>query len=322
MKSGNWVVLPFVLLVIMLSSALNINGQMKVGETLNYKITFGGILKGDARIQFYGKIASFAKYETLYVSTDCLMSDSTLKAVLVDSTNSETVIDSTEEKISGDSAIELQADSLVEVIPDSIKAVRTLVTNIYFITYNTHFIGNIYNLNASIYATDNFLPLLIETKIDRTGKTSYGRELFFPDRKMAIFSQNVENKQEIDTIFRKYPLQDITTLPFYLMNIDFDGVDTIEVSLAQGELKLHKVGKREVIIGEENFNTELVKSRPEELKVWLNRKDRLPIKVEINKQKIKMYFKSKEVNGAIDNKLLGINKEKIKVKLSHIINNM
>jgi len=310
----------FVLFLIILFFAQNTNGKIEVGETLNYSVIFGGILKGNAKIKFYGKIASFVNYETLFVLTEDLREDSSLR-VFVDSTI-QTLADTTQEKTLSDSISEISSDSLTEAIADSVKVIKTLVTNVYYITYETHFVGNIYNVNADIYATDNFLPLLIETKINRTGKTSRGKELFFPDRRMAIFSQSIENKQEADTIFRKHPLQDITTLPFYLMNVDFGEIDTVQISLAQGEIKLYKVGKQEVIIGEDNYNTDLIESESKELKVWLNRKDKLPIKVVIEEQKIKMHLIKKEIDKSIESKLININKEKIKTKLSHILNNM
>jgi|GEM_PF-3903966 len=314
-----YIAASFVLFLSTLFFAQNTKGEIEVGETLNYSVTFGGILKGNANIKFYGKIASFANYETLFVLTEDLLKDSSLK-VIVDS-SVRTLADTTQEKILSDSISEMSDDSLTEAISDSVKVVKTVVKNVYYITYETHFVGNIYSVNADIYATDNFLPLLIETKINRTGKTSHGKELFFPDRRMAIFSQSIDNKQEVDTIFREHPLQDITTLPFYLMNVDFDKMDTMKISLAQGEIKLYKVGKEEVIIGEDNYSTDLIESVDKELKVWLNRKDKLPIKVVIEEQKIKMYLKGEKTDKSINSKLTDIDKEKIKAKLSHFLYN-
>ena len=172
---------------------------------------------------------------------------------------------------------------------------------LFYITYDTKFVGNIYNLHADIYANDEFFPVCIKTKIRRPGKLSEGLELFYHDRKMAIFSQIIEGKEEVDTIFRKYPIQDITTLPFYLSRINFVLGDSLKISLPQSELKLRCEKIEEIEVDEENnYSTFLIKSEPKGFKMWLNRgKNRVPIKVYIEQSKIKMLLRKIEIDKSI-----------------------
>ena len=177
---------------------------------------------------------------------------------------------------------------------------------LFYITYDTEFVGNIYNLHADIYANDEFFPVCIKTKIRRPGKLSEGLELFYHDRKMAIFSQIIEGKEEVDTIFRKYPIQDITTLPFYLSRINFVLGDSLKISLPQSELKLRCEKIEEIVVDEENnYSTFLIKSEPKGFKMWLNRgKKRVPIKVYIEQSRIKMLLRKIKIDKSIFEKHL------------------
>ncbi|MBE9510393.1 MAG: hypothetical protein IMY71_05900 [Bacteroidetes bacterium] len=299
----------------------DVNAKLKVGETLKYDVTFGNLLKGYAEIKFYGKITSYAEYETLTVPLEEVAIDSTLK-VLSDSMYNA-LTDSTIDEALPDLLDESQADSMHEEKQDSIKVIKTITTNIYYITYDTKFIGNIYNLHADIYARDDFFPLLIETKIRRTGKVSRGRELFYPDKNMAIFSQIIEGEEEVDTLLRKHPLQDVTTIPFYFMGRNFGIGDFFNISLPQGEFKLTCIATERIETGEgfdfKSYNTYRIESNPEGFKVWLNKKDKVPIKVYMKEQKIKMLLKKKKIDASI--KTNKFNEARVKAKLIHLFPN-
>ncbi len=180
-------------------------------------------------------------------------------------------------------------------------------TELFYMTYDTKFFASIFKSHIDIYATEDFFPVRIETEIKRIGKLSKGLELFYRNKNMAIFSQIIEGKEEVDTILREHPIQDITTLPFYLMGINFDPGDTLQVSLPQGELKLARAKIEEIVIDEDFFNTYstyLIKSEPKGFKVWLNRgKNRLPIKIHIEQSKIKMLLKKIEIDKSIKVKI-------------------
>lgn len=180
-------------------------------------------------------------------------------------------------------------------------------TDLFYMTYDTKFFASIFKSHIDIYATEDFFPVRIETEIKRIGKLSKGLELFYRNKNMAIFSQIIEGKEEVDTILREHPIQDITTLPFYLMGINFNPGDTLQVSLPQGELKLARAKIEEIVIDEDFFNTYstyLIKSEPKGFKVWLNRgKNRLPIKIHIEQSKIKMLLKKVEIDKSIKVKI-------------------
>lgn len=180
-------------------------------------------------------------------------------------------------------------------------------TELFHITYDTKFFANIFNSHINIYATEDLFPVRIETEIKRTGKLSKGLELFYRNKNMAIFSQVIEGKEEVDTILREHPIQDITTLPFYLMGINFDLEDTLKVSLPQGELKLTCAKIEEIMIDEDllnTYSTYLIKSEPKGIKIWLNRgKNKLPIKIHIEQSKIKMLLKKIEIDKSIKVKI-------------------
>ena len=214
------------------------------------------------------------------------------------------VIDSTNLKsLLSDSLLKKPDSTLNDsaLVPESIMVVKAETTNIYYITYDTKFIGNIYNLHADIYTRDDFFPLLIETKINRTGKLSVGHELFFPEKKTAIFSQSIEKGEiDVDTIVRSNPIQDITTLPFYFSKLNLQDSDTFHISLPQGEYKLIHTQDKTIEVGEGedyiSYKTSVFESQPSGLKVYVCKKDKIPIKVNIDTQKIKMLLIKRKMN--------------------------
>ncbi len=310
-----------VLVIILLYPLYMVSGKSKsfiVGETLEYDVTFGGLLKGNAKIKFYGKVATYTKRETVTVFLEDAVLDSTLE-ILTDTTSGPES-DSIFDNVTPDTLDESDIDSLSKPTPLITQAIKTTKTNIYYITYETKFIGNIYNLHADIYAMDGFFPLLIETEIKRGGNISSGRELFFPDKKMAIFTQTIENKEEIDTLIRNNPLQDITTIPFYFMGKNIYIGAVFNVSLAQGEYKLTSVALQRLEFGEgfdyRLYETYRVESEPKGFKIWLNKKNNVPIKVYIDYQKIRMVLRKRSIDASVKQKTF--NEDTIKSKLTHV----
>jgi hypothetical protein len=282
---------------------------MKVGETMKFDVTFGGILKGKADIVFLGKITSITEYETLTIPIDMAKLD-TIHYCPLDS-SVKTILNSFSSDENDSNNIEL---------PESIDVVKKKDTDIYYITYDTEFIGNIYDLHAEIYMREDFYPILIETKIIRTGKTSYGKELFFPNKKKAIFMQTIGGVTESDTLIRNNPLQDITTIPFYLMRKKFSLGTTYNVSLPQGEFEINYSEGNRLEVGEgaeyRSYETYKVESNPEGFTVWLDRKTKVPVKVNMEKQKIKMILTKRLINNNI--KIKSFTETEIRKKLSHI----
>jgi hypothetical protein len=298
--------------------AVPLTAHFTPGQKLTYDVTFGNILKGNAEIKFFGRIASFTEAETIKV-----LADSALIGAGLDFVSESTLVidaDSIERFLPADSIHSDESDSIGKGNPIPIKMVKRKVHNIYFITYDTRFIGNIYNLHADIYANEDFYPLLIETHITRTGTKSQGKEIFFPERNRAIFSQIIEGKLETDTLIREHALQDVTTLPFYFSVLNNEVGSKLEVSLAQGEYVLTYVGIERLEYGEGHdyryYDTYRIESQPPGYKIWIDTKNRLPIKVHIESQKIKMMLAKREIDKSMNP---GIETEdKIREKLSHI----
>ncbi len=298
--------------------AMPLQGHFKAGQKITYDVTFGNILKGRAVIKFFGKVTSFTEAETLTV-----LGDSTGISAEFDLPSESTLVidaDSIVKYYPADSVGGIESDSSVGAHPIPITMVKETVHNIYYITYDTKFIGNIYSLHADIYTNEDFFPLLIETQITRTGNHSQGKELFFPDRNMAIFSQTIGGAEEIDTLIREHPLQDITTLPFYFSVLDNKVGNALNVSLAQGELILTYVDTEIIEYGEGHdyryYNTYRIESEPKGFKIWLNTKNKVPIRVHIENQRIKMIFSKREIDKSINASLLPA--DKIKQKLAHL----
>jgi hypothetical protein len=306
-----------VLLIAMLI-AIPLTAHFKPGQKLIYDVTFGNILKGRAEIRFFGTVATITEAETLTVLADSalvgteigFLSDSVL---IIDA-------DSMVEYFPPDSVGKDTTDSLIENRPIPITVIKNKAHNILYITYDTKFIGNIYNLHADIYADEQFFPLLIETQITRTGNQSRGRELFFPDRNMAIFSQTIGEEQEIDTLLRKHPLQDATTLPFYFSCMESRVGDTLYVSLAQGEYSLSYVDTEIIEYGEgydfRYYHTYRIESEPEGFKLWIDEKNKIPIQVHIESQKIKMILSKREIDKS--SSVRPLSEDEIKQKLGHL----
>jgi len=304
-------------------SPQNRTAKLKMGETLKYNVIFGGLLKGQATIKFYGIVTSYIKYDTTYITlTDSLrkivrdsinssVSDSVVKADTNSSYKEDTTLDLIEEMPQG---------STFNAAPESVEVVLIDTTNIYYITYDTKFLGSIYNSHADIYTKDDFSPLFIETKIMRNGKVSHGSEIFYPAQKMAIFSQVIKDEENIDTIIRKNPLQDITTLPFYFLNIDFGVGDSFNISLPQDELKLTCIKIENIQIGGSPdynlYRTYYIESEPQGFNVWLDMNNKIPVKVHIEEQKINMFLKKVEITQSLNdgNK----HEQKVRDKLRHL----
>lgn len=309
------------LLLPFLCSVGYLNAELEKGKMLKYDVTFGAILKGYAEIKFYGKVASHTDYDTIMVPYDSIPFNSSL-ILTPDSILEKFAADSIEE-FTPDSTVESPQDSISNTIQDSVKILNPITTDIFFITYDTEFFGNLYSLYANIYTRDDFYPLLIETEIKRTGKLSKGLEQFFPDDKMAIFSQVIEGKKEVDTLRRNHPLQDVTTLPFYFKDKNIHIGKLFALSLPQGEYTL-KCTKSEDLEFGEGFNyryykTNYIESNPEGFYVWLNKKNNIPIKVIIDSQKIKMVLKEEKTDKSIKNK--SHNGEEVLKKLNHLFCN-
>jgi hypothetical protein len=306
--------LPFLLLMV---CAVPLCGYFTAGQKLTYDITFGNILKGNAELKFFGKVASITEAETLQVMTDSALID----AGLAGPPESTLVIDADSMIMYSppDTSGELPSDSSLSEEPVPMPVINETVHDIYFITYETRFIGNIYSLHADIYTNEEFFPLLIETKITRSGNKSKGKELFFPDRKMAVFSQTIGETEEVDTLRREHPLQDITTLPIYLSQLNKSVGSTLDVSLAQGELTLTYVDTEIIEYGEGHdyryYDTYRIESEPKGFRLWLATKNKVPVKVHIDNQKIKMML----VNREIDKSMSGVlSEDRIKQKLGHV----
>lgn len=292
--------------------------NLKQGQKLTYDVTFGNILKGNAVVTYYGKIASFTDVETLTVLADSAIINEGLDFIEGSTLVIET--DSIVEYSPFDSSGEAENDSSAVEAPAPLTVIKEKVHGIFYITYDTHFLGNVYNLHADIYTDSSFFPLLIETQITRTGKKSKGREQFYPCKNMAIFSQIIEGVEEIDTLLREHPLQDVTTLPFYFTNIENEIGDTLEVSLAQGEYRLSYVDSEIVEYGEGHdyryYHTYRIESEPEGFKLWLSKKSKIPIRVDIKSQNLKMMLAKREIDKSLPSDML--DEDRIIQKLRHI----
>ncbi|OQX52602.1 MAG: hypothetical protein B5M53_08120 [Candidatus Cloacimonas sp. 4484_209] len=323
MRKHNFIKIKYILVqvaifLVFLTSVISGEGKtgLQVGETFLYDVTFSGVLKGKTVITFYGRITYFTRMDTIY-------------SRVAEPLENQTVIDSTKLKSLLPNSLLKKPDTTLNdsaLVPESIMVVKAETTNIYYITYDTKFIGNIYNLHADIYTRDDFFPLLIETKISRTGKLSVGHELFFPEKKTAIFSQSIEKGEiDVDTIIRSNPIQDITTLPFYFSKLNLQDSDTFHISLPQGEYKLVHTQDKTIEVGEGedyiSYKTSVFESQPSGLKVYVCKKDKIPIKVNIDTQKIKMLLIKRKINKtslqSVKNEQLISN---IRKKLKPIIN--
>jgi hypothetical protein len=304
--------------ILVLLPSLPLWAYLKAGQKLTYDVTFGNMLKGHAVIRFFGDVASFTEVETLTVLAD----SGGIEAGLDFLSESTLVVeaDSIVKYCPVDSGTVAECDSSSDDEPIPITTVKEKVHKIFYITYDTKFIGNIYNVHADIYTNADFFPLLIETKISRTGKKSKGKELFFPDRNMAIFSQTIEGVEEIDTLMREHPLQDITTLPFFFSGQSNEVGNMLDVSLAQGEYKLTYVDTEIIEYGEGHdyryYHTYRIESQPKGFTLWLNKKNNVPVKVHIESQKIKMMLSKREIDKSGNGVLLP--EDKIRQKLAHI----
>lgn len=308
----------FFSVLIVLMPALPLRAQLKAGQKLTYDVVFGNVLKGHAVIKFYGKVASVTEVETVTI-----YADSSLIGEELDVTPESTLIieaDSLVKYCPVDSGSQHECDSLAEVAPVPITTVKKNVHNILYITYDTQFIGNIYNLHADIYTDKDFFPLLIETRITRTGNTSQGKELFFPEKRMAIFSQTIGGVHETDTLVRENPLQDVTTLPFYFSGLNNSIGSSFDVSLSQGEYALTYVDSEIIEYGEGHdyryYNTYRIESQPKDFTLWITMNNKIPVKVHIESQKLKMILAHREIDKT--GNVSPLPENKIKQKLAHI----
>lgn len=168
-------------------------------------------------------------------------------------------------------------------------------SQVHSITYTIRFTGGIYSSSAKVYVGEDLFPIRIETEITRSGRKSKGLQEFFPERKMAIFAQVIGDKKEVDTLTGIFPLQDITTLPFYLMTVSINPADTLRMSLPQGEYMFVSKGKEMIELREnESYRTTAIESVPPDIKVWLNTESRIPLKIHLKKSKILMFWKKTE----------------------------
>jgi hypothetical protein len=304
----------FAVTLLLLLFSLQANAKLKEGEVLRYKVTFGNVLKGKAEITFYGKITSYTFAETLTVSVEELREE----------VGYSILSDSIAEALLSDSSKETEGDSVKKNFIDSLEVIKFDKVDIYYITYETAFIGNIYNLHADIYTKEDFFPLYIETEIQRTGNVSHGKELFFPEQKMAIFSQIIGEENEVDTLRGENKLQDVTTIPFYFMNKNITLGSSFDVSLPQGEFELNAVGTENIEIGEDfehqvYYNTYKISSEPKGYTLWLTKVEKLPIKVHMDEQKIRMVLKERDIDPSVTAKIF--DEKKIKEKLIHLYPN-
>ncbi len=308
----------FILLLGVSLFTVQLKAHLKQGQKLTYDVTFGNILKGHAVVKYHGSIASYTETETLTVLADSAM----LEAGLPFLSESTLVIDADSiiEYSPADSTNKTEHDSASIPPPKPITVLREKVHDIFYISYDTHFVGNLYHLHADIFTDSVFTPLLIETQITRTGKKSQGEEQFFPAQNMAIFSQRIEGILETDTIIRQHPLQDVTTLPFYLSNMEHGVGTTLDVSLAQGEYNLSYVDEEIIEYGEGHdyryYHTYRIESEPEGFKLWLSKNNKIPVKVYIESQKINMILAKREIDKSIPAEILS--EQKVMEKLRHI----
>jgi hypothetical protein len=170
-------------------------------------------------------------------------------------------------------------------------------SRVHSITYTTRFTGGIYSSTAKVYVGEDLFPIRIETEITRSGRKSKGLQEFFPERKMAIFTQVIDNNTKMDTLLREFPLQDITTLPFYLMSRSLKPSDTLEISLPQGEYRFVSEGEEIVELREsDNVRATVIESVPPDIKIWMDSNNRIPIKIHLRNSKILMIWEKTEKN--------------------------
>jgi len=113
---------------------------------------------------------------------------------------------------------------------------------VYCINYSTKISSKI-SIKALLFLdTTDLVPVKILTWNNTFGKKSNGKALFYQKEKLAKFYQWKGESLDSNIFRRKEKVQDVLTLPFFLMSIPFDSLDGKEFGLLQGEFKLKVVG--------------------------------------------------------------------------------
>jgi len=123
---------------------------------------------------------------------------------------------------------------------DSISIIDS--TKVYCINYHTK-VSSVIDVKALLYLDkNNLIPVKILTENKVFNKKSHGKALFYRKEKLARFYEWKNGNVDSIEFTRKEEIQDILTLPFFLMTIAKDSINNKRLGLLQGEFTLHIVG--------------------------------------------------------------------------------
>jgi len=171
---------------------------------------------------------------------------------------------------------------------------------VYHITFDIWVGGDYFSNKIDIYASiTDMLPLRITTDTKRGGKVLKGLQIYRPQERSATFSQTSGQKTKVETFTRKGPIQDITTVVYYLRGLDWLEGQKYPISLKQGEYLVRSDGFEQIKVpfGSQKQKALLVKSDPPALKVWFSIDEkRYPLRIEIGEAlgKFKMNLRNVE----------------------------
>ena len=166
---------------------------------------------------------------------------------------------------------------------DSISEVNG--KTVYCINYDTKISSKI-KIKALLFLdTTDLVPVKILTQNNTFGKKSHGKAFFYQDGNLAKFYQWKGESLDSNIFRRKEKVQDVLTLPFFLMSVPFDSLEGKEFGLLQGEFKLKVLGadtlKVKINGKKKNLPVIHVKSVPDILDAYISN-DSLHLPVIVN----------------------------------------
>ncbi len=157
--------------------------------------------------------------------------------------------------------------------------------SLYTINYETHI--SMYSSKTKVYARiPDFVPVYAFSDYKKMGDIYHGEQYYYPDKNEAKFFAQKEGGKKDSTIVKgKYPIQDITTLPYFVRISDVDIGRMWKVSLIQGDYVLKCVGKvpnkkyRNVVKSDSLW---YIRSEDNKIKIYLScDEDKYPVYIKV-----------------------------------------